>query len=113
MAQDKFLESYFELRTKESYDSSVQRSRHPSETGMKKGCVLNDIPSFHVTEIYAPDAMHDLLEGIVPLELNLVVDVLIQEQYFTLDELNLKIQPFDYGPADRNSKPQTFMTLTF
>ena len=77
----------------------------PSITGVKSPCLLNYISNFHVTKNFAPDIMHDLLEGICGLEVHLVLAALIQDGYFTLDLLNSSITSFDYGIVDSKNKP--------
>lgn len=105
----KFLETDLTLRTPKSYDSAVNllhsHDYNPSLTGIKAGCILNEIPSFHVTTNYALDAMHDLLEGIIPFELQKILPMLLREGYFTDAQLQSLVINFNYGPADQNSKP--------
>ena len=44
---------------------------------------LNDIPLFHVADWQLPqDVMHILLEGVLPLELKLLLDSLISNNVF-------------------------------
>lgn len=38
---------------------------------------------------YPPDVLHDILKGIVPVELALSIDVLIKKRYISLIELNI------------------------
>ena len=49
--------------------------------------------------------MHDLLEGIVPTELGMIFDKLIQKKYFTLAQLNYKIKNSKYGLHDSANGP--------
>ena len=49
-----------------------------------------------------PDVMHDILEG------SLQYEVFIHtEKYFTLDELNKKINEFPYVLSDKATRPAT------
>ena len=50
--------------------------------------------------------MHDILEGLAQYELKLLF-VYFKEQHVTLGELNSRIQSFDYGFMERNSRPVT------
>ena len=50
------------------------------------------------------DAMHDILEGIVPLEINCLMSQLIVSGLFTLDELNDRLSNFNFGYS-KNDKP--------
>lgn len=76
-----------------------------STTGVKRSSVLNELGYFHVTHNYAPDAMHDILEGIGPLELKLVISSLIANGRFSLDTLNGRITSYSYGFPDNSNKP--------
>lgn len=79
----------FQRRTKEQHTLHVQTAVSlPNRTpcyGVKKQCALSEkLDHFHVTSGYPPDVLHDLLEGIVPVELALSFDVLIKKKYFGL-----------------------------
>lgn len=87
------------LRNRNNYDEGLQLN-DPASTGVKSPCVLNDIDHFHVTTNYAPDVMHDLLEGVCELELHLVLGDLIQAGFFDLDLINSRITSFDYASCD-------------
>lgn len=47
-----------------------------------------------------------MLEGIVPVELSLCLAYFISKKYFTLDELNSKIQDFPFKFSDKTNRPQ-------
>lgn len=49
--------------------------------------------------------MHDLFEGVVPVELARCIRVLISKKYFTLDGLNTLIQTFPYKCGDKTNRP--------
>lgn len=52
------------------------------------------------------DVMHDQLEGVLPLEIKLLLKKCVrEEEYFTVETLNERIQKFDYGPPDMSNKP--------
>lgn len=53
-----------------------------------------------MTTGYPPDVLHDLLEGIVPVELALCLDILIKKRHFSLEELNI------YKWKNRTNCPQ-------
>lgn len=92
------------VRRQRDYDIDVATD-DPSTTGIKTTCLLNDVHNFHVTNNFAPDIMHDLLEGVCSLEVHLVLETLIQDGYLTLDLLNSRITSFDYGIPDAKNKP--------
>ena len=96
-------------RTKERYNESVSLidSEHynSSETGIKRGCVLNELQYFHCVESSMVDCMHDLLEGIIPNEIAATLQSLIAKQFISLIEVNQILIHFPYSLSDRNSKP--------
>ena len=49
--------------------------------------------------------MHDVLEGILPLEIKELVKRLINDDIITLSELNNAIETFPYGRTDSQNKP--------
>lgn len=52
-----------------------------------------------------PDIMHDVLEGAVQLQINLLLRELIGSGLFSLKVLNSRIVSFCYGPVDTVNKP--------
>lgn len=54
------------------------------------------------------DAMHDILEGIGQLNLKFVGKYMISQKMLTLDEINKRIESFDYGPINQSNKPSAF-----
>lgn len=77
-------------------DSSLSKS-----SGVKGQCPLTkNLEHFHVVEGYPPNILHDVLEGIVPVEASLCLTDLIAKKYFTLDILNRgKIGPKKSSPT--------------
>lgn len=62
------------LRTKLLHTEAVQRVKENEAVvvdGVKADCVLNKLTYFHCITGFPPDLLHDLLEGIVPVELGL------------------------------------------
>lgn len=51
--------------------------------------------------------LYDLLEGIVPFELALGLDMLIKKKYFCLSDPNKQIKMFPYKWSDRTNSPQS------
>jgi len=99
----------FPGRTKEQHRLDVEAAL-ASDThshGVKRHCAITQrLNHFHVTTGYPPDVLHDLLEGIVPVELALCLDILIKKRHFSLEELNRIIKHFPYKWKDRTNCPQ-------
>jgi len=83
-----------------------------SETGMVGDCALNSSSNFHVTTNYIFDIMHDILEGIGPFELKLVLKQYIcEEGLFTVAYFNHKVKTFYYGMIESKNKPSANFSL--
>lgn len=93
-----------QLRSLHGYENDLDLNNY-TETGIKSPCALNEIENFHVTTNYAPDIMHDLLEGVCGLEVHLILAQLIREGLFDIDLLNSRITSFDYSTTDSKNKP--------
>lgn len=84
----------------------------PSSTGIKHDSCLNTLTYFHVTEGVCVDIMHDVLEGVAPLEVKLMLRQFIYEdKLFTLEQLNNRISSFDYGYMNERNKPSVILNL--
>ena len=92
------------MRNKENYEQDLALD-NLQETGIKSPCCLNELTHFHVTSNRAPDIMHDMLEGVCPLELKLILNELLKKGCFTLEDLNGRITSFNYGQPDKRNKP--------
>ena len=112
-----FKECALQLRSKSSYDDAVSKVGTPlydvHVTGIKRGCLLNMLQYWHVTDNLVVDVMHDILEGIAPFELTLIFNELVRDGQcsFSLDRLNSSITAFDFSVADKNSRPSALSSL--
>lgn len=98
----------FQLRTRDIHDAHVQTAKENESfcCGVKRQCVLTEhLSHFHVSTGYPPDIVHDLFEGVVPVELARCISLLISKKYFTLDILNTLIQAFPYKWGDKTNRP--------
>lgn len=98
------------LRTKARHDQHVQTVQEndtfSSHFGVKSDCVLRkSLNYFHTITGFPPDILHDLLEGVIPVELSLCIKKMILLKYFTLEYLNHKITSFPYQHSDKVDKP--------
>lgn len=101
----------FEMRTKEKHQQHVQDVLQDStlvaQYGVKSSCPLSDnLKHFSTIGGFPPDLLHDLLEGVVPVEMALCLQDLIGKCYFSLDTLNGAIKQFQYKFSDRTDQPQ-------
>ena len=105
------------IRDKLNYDEAVNLSagidsfRRRRETGVKRGCILNELAYFHIAENVTPDAMHDILEGLIPFTLKVVMNYWVlnpplnKENNFSANLLNRRIKNFHYIYCDSKNKP--------
>ena len=69
--------------------------------------ILMQAPEFDVTDAILHDPMHVLLEGVVKLEIQLMLDEFINKsKYITLQSLNVAIRNFDYSTKELKDRPQ-------
>ncbi len=73
----------FPLRTKSNHTEHVEAALSDTaqahHCGVKRQCAIsNRLSYFHATSGYRPDVLHDLLEGIIPLEMALCLNVFIK-----------------------------------
>jgi len=93
------------LRNVQNYANDVN-TNNMSLTGVKENCVWNNLSSFHVTENYSVDIMHDLFEGVCKYEISgILYKMIVDLKYFSLETLNNKIECFNYGINDIRNRP--------
>ncbi|XP_068747232.1 uncharacterized protein [Montipora capricornis] len=108
--QTQFTENQFQLRTRAAHDRHCQLVQADptlvSAYGVKRTSILNQSRYFHVVDGLDHDVMHDQLEGVLPLQIKLLLRKCIrEEEYFTLETLNDRIATFDYGSPEMSNKP--------
>lgn len=95
-AQAQYAENKHMLRNRMNY--TVCTAREVSlEIGISSECVFNNVPSFHCTENFAVDIMHDVFEGVCHHVLckSLLFFMKIM-RFFNIDTLNNSISHFVY-----------------
>lgn len=76
--------------------------------GIKQFSILDELKYFNTISGLPPDIMHDLLEGILPKTIRLLILDCLKKNYFTINELNHIISNFDYGFKEVVDKPSPF-----
>ncbi|KAL2078046.1 hypothetical protein ACEWY4_025731 [Coilia grayii] len=99
-----------QMRSTDQHDAltqEIQENENAGETyGVKGTCVFSDqLSYFHTITGFPPDILHDLLEGVVPVELALCLQGMISLNYFTLQDLNKAIKSFPYQHSDKVDRP--------
>lgn len=68
--------------------------------------MLNNSQFYHVVGGMPPDAMHDILEGVLHYAVKeMLKEFIFVKKLITLEELNRRISTFDYGYHDDSNKP--------
>lgn len=67
------------MKNHENYEVDVKK-QNSHMTGIVDECVFNRVPSFHVTDNFAVDAMHDIFEGICHYDLCSIILYFIQKK---------------------------------
>lgn len=88
------------IRNIDNYNIDIA-TQNFSETGIHKESILNTIQSFHVTQNFCVDIMHDLYEGVCHYDMCHIIKYFINTaKLFTLDTLNDRKSNFNYGPIE-------------
>ncbi|CAD6223409.1 GSCOCG00011750001-RA-CDS, partial [Cotesia congregata] len=85
--------------------TDAQKTETLNFFGIKKFTPLCELNHFKICENYSIDVMHDFLEGICQRDLKLFFTFLIETRLISLEELNERIQAFDYGLNNRPNIP--------
>ena len=104
------------MRAREMYDRHADLVATDPEYapvyGVKERCVLNSSKYFHVVDGLPSDIMHEILEGVLPLHLKVMLrKFVLDEKRFTLDERNRWIHGFAFGASDFRNKPSLLKNL--
>lgn len=108
----------FQLRSVDQHNLFLEELRQganlKSVNGVKSECVLGKhLLFFHPITGFPPDILHDLLEGVIPVELSLCLKCLISKGFITLEVLNDCIKSFPFKYSDKVNKPQKIPKASF
>lgn len=100
----------FEPRTKQEHDRQVVEVLNDAslvkQYGVKDGCVLSErLEHFHTVGGFPPDIMHDLMKGVIPIEMSLCINDLVSRKLISLESLNQAIKEFPYKFSDKVDQP--------
>ena len=113
-----FFSEAFQPRTRETHTLQCASLGGPLQAhfsttyGLHRDSILNRSRYFHVTEGLIPDAMHDILEGILPLETKELLKHHIAAKVFSLADLNKATESFAYARPDSRNKPAPISSKT-
>ena len=75
------------------------------EYGINRRAAFEDLPGFSVIDCLPHDFMHDLLEGVVPREVKMLIEHCIKNGFFQVTTLNQRLLAFDFGYSELADKP--------
>ncbi|XP_035989246.1 uncharacterized protein LOC110368027 isoform X1 [Fundulus heteroclitus] len=104
-----FQEDSFVLRTSEVHQCHLARIQQKPDDkatyGVNSSSPFDTLRYFDVTKSLPPDIMHDLLEGVIPLVMKLVICKAQTEKHITIKEINEELQKICIGQNDKANKP--------
>jgi hypothetical protein len=83
----------------------LKDSRFVKTYGVKGESVFNDVANFSVSRCLPPDPMHDVLEGLCPINIMLVLLGLISHGKVTVKIINERLDMFVFSKCDVSAKP--------
>lgn len=98
-----FLESSCVLRSPDTHFKQCSllcgplRDHYSTSYGINRLSILEELPGFSVVNGLPHDIMHDLYEGVVPYELKFLLRHCVDERYFTIDQLNDRMERYDFS----------------
>ncbi|XP_034238378.1 uncharacterized protein LOC117643547 [Thrips palmi] len=97
----------YELRTPANYAECLKGKKITTKKGVKFNSEFNKLSSFHVCKPgLAPCLAHDAFEGFIKYDAMLFIKHFVARGWFTIEELNAKIDSFPYSEIHRRDKPQ-------
>jgi len=112
------------LHTKQLYDEQLKEINNYQTlkeieslkrmSGIQENCALHSSRYFHCTNNFVFDPMHDILEGIAPMELKLVLHYYstCDDYNFKIDMFNNRVNIFQYGLPENKNKPSANFSWT-
>ena len=101
--QRNFHEKDFDLRHQATYEAQLRAVIDSdfdrgviSDCGIKAECQFSAVPGFNVAESFPPDIGHDILTGVIPYTISLVLTTIIRLKYASLSLLNKRIARFPW-----------------
>ena len=90
-------------------------AEHEATTyGVQRNSILNESKFFNVVDGMAPDIMHDILEGVLPLTIMMLLKYCIcRKKFFKIETFNSRLTSFCYGQIEVTNKPTPFKQTGF
>lgn len=98
-----------QLRTsdgKSPFERELEKLAKGVQSAFKSRSILTEIETFRTADGFPPDAVHDVLEGVVPYTVSQVLtDICLKKKVVGLEVINNIINRFQYSRVDRRDKP--------
>ena len=89
---------------KENFDGDIEEC---NETwGVKTVCPFNVLQAFHCVNGLPPDILHDLMEGVIPEDLLIIIRALAQKGWLSIESYNKTLHRFKWSSYEASDKPQ-------
>ena len=99
-------------RTVDKYKQTIQyieENETSTHIGLKSDSLFNTLTFYHVAMPGLPPCLgHDLFEGIVAYDMALIINRLVDMNWFTYNQMNRKLETFIYSGLDALDKPPAF-----
>jgi len=94
--------------------SGLMAEHEATTYGVNRRSILNESQYFNVVDGMAPDIMHDILEGVLPLTIMMLLkNCICKRGLFRIDTFNSRLTSFCYGQIDAANKPTPFKETGF
>ncbi|XP_046848512.1 uncharacterized protein LOC124442044 isoform X1 [Xenia sp. Carnegie-2017] len=108
---------HFTLGTRAGHDRQCELIEENPELskayGLCRRSILCNSRYFHVADGMPGDAMHDILEGVLQYVCKeLLKHFIFKEKFLTLEQLNERMNSFDYGNFNDKNKPSPITRTT-
>lgn len=88
------------LRNEQNYNIALTKN-DSKQTGILSACLLNNLPTFHVTKNFAVDICHDLFEGVCRYDVcEILLHFILKLKLFSIEVFNYRKQMFNYGETE-------------
>ena len=84
-----------------------------SNLGWKKRCEYNKLNNFCSLTAFPFDILHDMLEGVFSYDIPCIIKYYIKKKQFSLNDLNTRLQKFEFSRHEMKDKPVAFLNEKF
>jgi len=87
--------------------------KQTKEHGINRNSILNQLKYYNVCDGFLIlDVMHDLLEGVLQYEVKQLLQAMTQNNVFSLELLNTRLENLELGHMESNNRPSLIAPTT-